>query len=252
MRCVVKVFHVPKRGNTESEYEDAFWPLTPLDQNELKSFDLAVADGATETSFSGEWARLLTRAFGKGLFSKWEQAKVLTACQRVWKTTVGSKPLPWYAEAKLASGAFAALIGLTITDSPDLKCWTSFAVGDSCMVQSRSGRIVESFPLKQSADFNSRPLLISSVASNNGDIAKHFPSAEGTWEHGDEFFLMTDALACWFLKRAEMGADPFDVATILTADEFANFVTLHRSDITDGVPAMRNDDVTLVHCQVWS
>ncbi len=42
------VLCLPKRGNTEDEYEDA-WAVDPARGR------FAVADGASETSFAGRW-----------------------------------------------------------------------------------------------------------------------------------------------------------------------------------------------------
>ena len=47
------VLFVPKHGNAEDEYEDAF---------AAGSKRFAIADGASESSFAAPWARLLTEA----------------------------------------------------------------------------------------------------------------------------------------------------------------------------------------------
>ena len=101
------VFWLPKAGNTPAEYEDAFWPRHYcLDSS--GPVRLAVADGATETSFSGLWARLLVAAYGRGRLTVDENEPALRRIRRIWKRAVGQKPLPWYAEEKLRSGAFFA------------------------------------------------------------------------------------------------------------------------------------------------
>jgi hypothetical protein len=51
-------YSVAKAGNLSEEYEDAYWPLDVVEgTGEL--FRFAVADGATESSYSKIWARLL-------------------------------------------------------------------------------------------------------------------------------------------------------------------------------------------------
>ena len=64
MHVFSRAYWMPKAGNSEAEYEDSFWPRF-LD-GESNNFRFAVADGATEASFSGIWARQIVRAFGKG------------------------------------------------------------------------------------------------------------------------------------------------------------------------------------------
>jgi hypothetical protein len=65
MHVVTEAFWLPKAGNTLEEYEDAFWPRKSMDRS-LSMFRCAVADGATETSFSRVWAQTLVRAYCRG------------------------------------------------------------------------------------------------------------------------------------------------------------------------------------------
>lgn len=116
-----EALHVPKHGNAEDEYEDAFFPESGV-SSEVSSFRCAVADGASESAFSGLWARLLVRGFGRGRLR-------LEQLRRTWQRAVGgrgggdaaagngkAKQLPWYLEKKVASGAHAALIGLALRE----------------------------------------------------------------------------------------------------------------------------------------
>src|SRR5947199_52879 len=76
-------------------------------------------------------------------------------------------------------------------------------------------------------------------------LAEGFVQAEGDWLPGDTFFLMTDALACWFLREGEEGRQPWDElsgfsgATAL--EDFARRIEALR----DG-EGLKNDDVTLI------
>ena len=65
LRVSTRTFHVHKRGGTEAEYEDAFFPDEFTD--ELGAFRCAVADGASESAFANIWAQLLVRGFGIGV-----------------------------------------------------------------------------------------------------------------------------------------------------------------------------------------
>ena len=96
MWICTQAFHVPKRGSVESEYEDAFFPDREF-QRDLSEFRCAVADGASESAFSGEWARLLVRGYCRRRVS-------LERLQRRWLRFVTRRPAPWYLEAKIKRG----------------------------------------------------------------------------------------------------------------------------------------------------
>ena len=66
MQILVEGFWLPKAGNTEDEYEDALSPKKTQGKLERKFPRFAVADGATESSFSGLWAQLLVDSNSHG------------------------------------------------------------------------------------------------------------------------------------------------------------------------------------------
>jgi len=108
MHAKIQTFWLPKAGNKPSEYEDAFWPRKPLDRT-APPIRLAVGDGATETSFSALWARLLVRDYGIGYLTAGSLLERLPRLQDLWWRRVSKDPLPWYAEEKLRDGAFSSL-----------------------------------------------------------------------------------------------------------------------------------------------
>jgi serine/threonine protein phosphatase PrpC len=112
MRVSERAYYLPKAGNIQDEYEDAYWPKT-LPSNEADSFSFGIADGATETSFSGEWAQILVQAYCERKISYRKKFKTLPELQKDWLLKVGQKLLPWYAEEKIKSGAFSSFLGLT-------------------------------------------------------------------------------------------------------------------------------------------
>ena len=76
-----RAFHVPKHGNAESEYEDAFFPPDGSNR-ELPQFRCAVADGASESAFARPWAQLLVRGFGR-------RQMHLVRLRQLWQKVVG-------------------------------------------------------------------------------------------------------------------------------------------------------------------
>src|SRR5437879_1758144 len=108
-------FHLPKRGHSPKEYEDAF-------AGDLNAGRFAVADGASESSFASAWAQILVRAYVSkpGPWPKW-----LPAARKRWRSRLNQVDLPWYAQTKLEEGAYAALLGVHIEG----KTWHAEAVG---------------------------------------------------------------------------------------------------------------------------
>ena len=70
----------------------------------------------------------------------------------------------------------------------------------------------------------------------------HVSRASGTWELSDEFYMMTDAMACWFLAALEDGEAPAGVLQHL--EQFEEWI----ESLRDG--RMRNDDVTVLRISV--
>jgi hypothetical protein len=240
-----KEFWLPKRGSSNDEYEDA----SDIADDRGR---FAVADGATEASFSGVWAKQLVRAFTGKKLSVPIALEELKPLQTKWQKIVHRHPLPWYAEEKAASGAFAAFVGLEVsqeqTETGVKNIWRATAAGDSCLAQVRGDEIIESFPLSDSASFNSRPNLLSSAAALNDNQDQLVLNATGSCGCEDVFFLMTDALACWFFKERELGNKPWNLLRDLDTQgnvSFEKFITDLR---TEG--RMKNDDVTLVRVDI--
>ena len=237
MLVTLRVFWTPKRGNTSEEYEDAFWPPKPLTINSKLS-RFAVADGATETSFAGSWAQILTRAYCRDQLSGKKIRKQLPRLRQEWFASIETHSLPWYAEHKLTDGAFAALLGLTLSNGE----WQATAIGDSCLFQVRGGRVLTRFPITNSEDFNNHPHLLSSNSSNWKNELATIVCARGSWEPDDVFYMMTDAMACWFLRSIESGVQP---EMVFDCDlEFHRWI----EDLRES--GMRNDDVTLLRITV--
>jgi hypothetical protein len=223
-----RTLFLPKRGNAADEYEDAC-------AAEPATGRFALADGASESSFAGLWARLLVEGFVHPT-PRW-----LEAARRAWAARVDDHPLPWYAEAKRENGAFATLLGLVIADNR----WHALAVGDTCLFQVRQDRLIEAFPLRRSAEFGNRPRLIGSRPPAPSAEEVH-AEGRGTWQPGDRLLLMTDALAQWLLRRHEAGARPWQELDPLLSQKGASRAFADWIDERRQHGDLRNDDVTLV------
>jgi hypothetical protein len=251
MRLSAQAFSAPKAGNQDAEYEDAFCPERPLIGKRSSTFRFAVADGATETSFSGVWATQLVRAFCKGELEGKEFSRSLGGLRERWLKVVSRKPMPWYAEEKVRSGAFAAIVGLILDDAAEPReggKWRAIAIGDSCVFQLRETQLIASFPMQSSDQFNNSPLLLGSRGKPCQADIQGILSICGTWRRGDTFYLMTDAIACWFLTQVENGRVPSRELQDLSSGKNRNFESWLTSLREQKV--VRNDDVTIVRAEI--
>jgi hypothetical protein len=241
----IRVFWLPKEGNALDEYEDAF---------AIAEHHFAIADGATESSFAGSWAKSLVDGYitttpflqsppSKDFLQEW-----LEPLQRAWHEQIPWDRLLWFAEQKALDGGFATLLGLSFTslggtgDFMIPAIWNAIAVGDSCMFHVRSDVLVAAFPLCRSEEFNNKPPLLSSYPENNRDVWEKIRFANGDCQPNDLFLLSTDALAHWFLAQHEAGEKPW--VTLCNINDQVNFETLVGELRHERL--IHNDDTTLL------
>ena len=189
-------FQVPKGGNRPDELEDAVAGDPALGL-------FAIADGASDSLCADVWASLLTTEFTAHPpvhLADWPVW--LAPLRRRWWEDVSSRKLSWPAEHKLAAGAAATLVGLRIETNAT---WTASAVGDSCLFQLRGAELVVRFPITHSDQFDNHPPLIY---TRPGRTELQPRELRGGFQPGDQIWLMTDALAHWFLKQTEIGDLP--------------------------------------------
>ena len=244
MPLSIRVRWLSKAGNRADEYEDACWPTRsyPIDEPLAR---LAVADGATESAFAGRWARQLARAWGEGGLNSDDLTGSLAGEQTAWQAAVDAQPLPWYAEEKARSGAFAALLGVTVDLRGGVQAgWAALAVGDCVLFHVRGNRLARSFPAEDAAFFTNRPLLISSRPERNLSVAANLHRATGGLEAGDRLYLATDALGQWFMQAVENGGQPWDALDGVMMRSRRRFASWADGLRARGV--LRNDDVTVL------
>jgi hypothetical protein len=275
MRASVIAYWAPKEGSSAAEYEDA-WRVLPGTGDEVPGdwVGVAVADGATESLLARQWATMMAGEFVAASAAARDAylfAETAVALSARWPGVVDSyvaqredvgRPLRWYERPGIAKGAFATLLALQVdvdselaarhgpqTDPgllPVIGSWHSAALGDTCLFHVRSGRLQVAYPLGGSSDFGTSPALLGSCDADPDVIVAHVRFAEGSVAEGDDFFVCTDALAAWFLARAEEGGSPWETLRDLTAAGFPEWVSLARR-----TGELRNDDVTLVHVDIW-
>jgi hypothetical protein len=236
----VEAFSCQKAGNARSEYEDA-WAIRGSDSP--TRCRVAIADGATESSFSALWAALLVESFVRGRAHGPEFFNHLGAIRRLWRRKIGGRPLPWYAAEKARRGAYAAFVGASLNAVN--RGWRAVAIGDCCLLHVTGAppnrELAKAFPLTHSEEFGSSPFLVGSVKRADDDPLPHVRVCEGVLQENDILFFASDALAAWLLRRAERGEPAWEaIESMRTQEDFAALVAQARDDGT------RNDDMTLV------
>jgi hypothetical protein len=234
----VVAFSCAKAGNAPSEYEDAW-----CGSDGASRCRVGVADGATESSFSGLWARLLVETYARRSEVGGDFFDQLAPARRLWRMRCHRDNMPWYAKEKLKSGAFAAFVGLELSVAG--RTWKAVAIGDSCVFQldrtAPDTRLVTVFPLTKSKEFAASPYLVGTKLGTIRDVRDHQKLAEGALRDRDVMLVTTDAISAWLLRRQEDGKPVWNEVTALSSQaEFDAFVASARQD------GMRNDDVTLV------
>lgn len=234
----IRVRTTPKAGNSESQNEDAA-ALGP------KLRRVAIADGASEGWQSGPWARVLAAECVRtppmpDSFAGW----VTAARAKAPKTEATS----WYAEEKAALGSFATILGVSFEDAKDGGIrWRAVAVGDSCLFHVRGEKLLAKFPVESLGDFSNRPKLVGS------EVAQVVPEPDwfaGRGELNDVFYLLTDALAEWYLRERGANARPERELDRVTEPSrppaaFADWIKSLRD-----AKALKNDDCTVVRVEL--
>lgn len=260
MTVFLSSFYLPKAGNTEKEYEDAFAPSKVGERNgDILRF--AVADGSTEGMLSGEWAEILVKVFSRSKEHSIDHKDILAKAHKGWdkfqknylERRKRCKPIQWYEETGLQRGAFSTFLGLTLSKSKkQFGRWQAVVLGDTCLFQVRRESLIAQIPLTQSSEFNNRPFLVPSKDTNAEEVLNAVKVFEGDYQGNDCFYLMTDALACWFLQEYEEGNKPWKVPRDLSTDidkgqeEFKEWLSQLREN-----KLIHNDDVTMVRIDIF-
>jgi len=241
---------LPKGGYLPSECEDHF----AIDEDSSK---FAMADGATEASYSGIWARILVESFREFDSSLMIPGEVETQfdswlgrCRATWIDWEGSlnkDGLPWFASEKLLSGSAATFIGVSFESLPSpasdqLSC-KAVALGDSCLFIVRDNWLRECFPIDNASNFGPTPALVRTLSYPIGDNLQVFSSVA---IDGERVYLTTDALGKWFLELCERGEEPWKLLdSVSTPPDFENLVEVHRAN-----RSLRDDDTSLIAIEI--
>lgn len=222
-----QVIEVPRSEKARDECEDIFGCMGTR---------FAVSDGATEYIFSRLWAKILVSSFlmGQNPFD-----------ENTWKSNVRkwhawSKSADpsgsWFGDEKLKKGSAATFLGINFRSN--LK-WKAVALGDSCLLHSRNGRLLSCWPISVDSEFGSTPQLISTERTPSEPVV-----SKGSCEPGDVMILGTDALAKWILQSYQREKNPLKLL-IEDKEGSRRIVDIIKSLRESGSDPCLDDDDTL-------
>jgi len=250
----VEFFSISKIGNEIQDNKDSI----RFNQKERR---FAISDGVSGTSYSKEWANLLTESFVEAPFNEPEPdiKKWIYPLQVSWYNSV-----PWDrlinskggvdSYEKAMDGAAATFLAGVIEDSGGKVILKAWALGDTNLFIVRNDENVFSFPLKSSEDFS---LYTSQIFSTPKKIE---PSEElinyvGKFEymaeeihHGDIVICSSDSISKWYLESIEhktlenISVIPWHELLSLDSEEKFHSFIREKIDIEN----MKNDDSTLL------
>jgi len=101
-----------------------------------------------------------------------------------------------------------------------------------------------------SDDFNNSPLLIPSDTKRLPEVLDHgVKSCAGTWKQGDAFYLVTDAVAAWFLRQHEHGVKPWQTLDGFDQEDKHPLFERWVQDLRLR-KKMKNDDATVLRLAI--
>jgi hypothetical protein len=240
MKLNCRVMYVPRAGSPAEDYEDAY-------NYSADAAVAAISDGVSSAYRSRHWARLLVQTFVESPPSgpgRLEALDLVNRASAAWHASISWPDLDTRERAAASRGSAATLLGLRLEEpGPEMRSgkWWCMAMGDSCLFHIANGHLVNAVPVSSSVDYSRRPpLLYTQPDLTERDISS-LVLAQGTWHGGDTFFLLTDAIARWFLSQVERGLKPWETLAAQDERSFRSFV-----DQQWDRRLMRPDDVTVV------
>lgn len=242
LKCDFKSLTTQKFGNSINENEDNILEPSKSEIEFDTLIKFAVSDGATESSFSKEWSDLLVSAYKDKSFDISLLPDTLKAISFSWQSMANAIELPWYAEQKAETGAFATFLGLTINREESL--YNVVAIGDCTLFQIRNNEAILTFPITTIEEFGNTPNLFSSNPKYQTEIEKTVTYYNGSIQPNDLIVIATDALAAWIFKEKDAIEKPWNhLLSILnqSREDFEIWLNNQRK-----ANEIKNDDVTLI------
>ena len=199
MEIKIKGFITSKKSELYSDCADNY-AVNP----DLHKF--AISDGVSKSFFPKVWSEILVNKYVNQ--KDWKDEECITESQKEWQSKidkiVNQPETKWFTKSQYnrKEPALATFVGLQFFESEQK--WEAYALGDSFLffIQKDSEGIEIKLSSKpEPTVFDNFPDYFTSIGDKtqkgNPEIKKNNLISEGT------FYLMTDALAEWFLENTE-------------------------------------------------
>jgi hypothetical protein len=191
------------------------------------SHRFSVSDGVSKSFFPKVWSEILVTQFVERTNLK--ENELIKVCQEEWQKRIDEiVSLPdtkWFTKSQYnrKDPALATFVGLQFFEKE--KKWSASALGDSFLFFVPMGykeyqkELVKLSSKVEPIEFDNFPDYLSSI----GDSHKGRPKEKSGNLRNGTFYLMTDALAEWFLKEGENAIGKITVWKSQT--DFKRFIT---------------------------
>lgn len=246
------VFHRPKQGSTEWEWEDGAG-FDAGDPGSGRRPRCVVVDGATEAYDSVRWVGELVESFlglepqGRPELAAPALETWFTHLQQQWVDRAPARFENLFEEQKFQrQGSFATLLGCDLDLGGDQPGWSAVALGDAVLFHLRGGQLVGEFPPMAAGDFGIDPDGVFTQPSQLPRMRAGLRFSAGSLASGDQLLLCTDALAAWMVREGSSRPQPW---TLLSAiDHPDTFAALVEDQLS--TRRLKNDDITLLRVTV--
>mgnify|MGYP000972219458 CR=1 FL=1 len=236
---IVRGFITHKEAEQYSDCQDFF-------SINVERKSVAVSDGMSQSIFPQLWAKLLANAYANEGF-KPTAVDEIKKLRPLWMKFVRNfleteqkegKPT-WMLENCLAErrGAGATLCGVEFGKEA---AYSSYVLGDSCIVKVDVNNNITDFIRSQEGDFGNHPDYFDSMEGGKGEPK----IKDDVLDAGGKLLLVTDALSEFLYQKHAVGQEQSYVETLLSIrshQEFIELVGKWRKE-----EKMHNDDTTLV------
>ena len=242
------VFHEPKPGAPDSEWEDCAGHRAADPRTSLPA-RLVVVDGATEAYDARRWVSQLVGSFvgpdGPTTLTRDDLDHWFGLMQKRWVENKGTFANVYAEHSFHERGSFATFLGCEIRGQR----WFGAAIGDAVLFHIRSGQLVAQLPTIGAEAFGINPDGVFTKPSERQRMRDGLEFGEHDLRVGDVLYLTTDALAEWLLRTAAAGRSCWqEIAAIAHPRVFRRWVAEQRGDGTRN--GMKDDDVTMLRAEV--
>lgn len=236
---IIRGFITHKEAEQYSDCQDFF-------SINVERKSVAVSDGMSQSIFPQWWAELLANAYANDDF-KPKAVDEIKNLRTLWMERVRNfleteqekgKPT-WMLENCLAErrGAGSTLCGVKFEKEA---AYSSYVLGDSCIVKVDANNNITDFIRSQEGDFGNHPDYFDSMEGGKGEPK----IKDDVLDAGGKLLLVTDALSEFLYQKHAEGQEQSYVETLLSIQSHQEFIELVGKWRKE--EKMHNDDTTLV------